>query len=591
MALRIIEKHVINLVDSAASELLKIGTGTGESRLYMGQATRLDFFRELAKDVQYFFFTKRDMSQYLLAAKEEYENPSQNYVHKSEFPQYYQDNIQKVSNADEFTKLYFDITYDSSRCFYALQDRSRQDYELLRGICIPRMTQFVFTKIQSTISNNYYINIMPIFNKQYTAEELGAILKAQYDNEPAPKKPAIYLFGFRYAKYIKEKRISVTKIIEHSGIGQSFDTELNNAINIYEKCVTKGIGLNPDADQLWGCVLESEDVGRPSGTSNTDDELQVIYFGAPGTGKSFQLEEDTKSFDHMRTIFHPDSDYASFVGCYKPVMDGGKIVYKFRPQAFIMAYVNAWLSDKPYYLIIEEINRGNCAQIFGDIFQLLDRKNGVSDYTIIPDTDLKNFLFETFNSPESLAIIQQKQLSIPEDILQGTGMRLPANFYLRATMNTSDQSLFPMDSAFKRRWAWRHFSIKDEGKNFKIEIDDQHKYDWWQTIESLNSKIYSETKSADKQLGYWFAKLPFGKTVISKEDFVSKVLFYLWNDVFKDYSFDSKNAFSEEIQFDKLFTSDGQIDKAMVIKFMDKNGINNEASVTFSTDTTEEEQS
>ena len=103
-------------------------------------------------------------------------------------------------------------------------------------------------------------------------------------------------------------------------------------------------------------------------------------------------------------------------------------------------------------------------------------------------------------------------------------------------------------------------------------------------------KIYSETKSADKQLGYWFAKLPKNKTVISKEDFVSKVLFYLWNDVFKDYSFDSKNAFSEEIQFDKFFTSDGQIDPEMVIKFMDKNGIVKNAIESNVEDNSEEEQ-
>ena len=556
----------------------------------MGQVSRLPFFNEFAKDVQFFFFTKRDMYQYLLAAKEEYYNPTQNYVHITELEQIYSDNVRKVLNAEEFTKIYFDVTNDSARCYYTLQDQSRSDYELLRGLCLPRMTRLVFTKIQSTITNNYFINIMPVFNKQYTAEELGDILKAQYNSEPSPKKPAIYLFGFQYAKYIKEKRISITKIIEHSGIGSSFDTELNNAINIYDKCVEKGIGLNPDADQLWGCILESDDVVRSPSSTSPSDDLQVIYFGAPGTGKSHQLGLDTQQFDHIRTIFHPDSDYASFIGCYKPVMEGDKIVYRFRPQAFITAYVGAWLSKEPYYLIIEEINRGNCAQIFGDIFQLLDRKNGVSDYTIVPDTDLKNYLYETFHSEENQAIIQQKQLNIPQDILDGTGMRLPANFFLRATMNTSDQSLFPMDSAFKRRWAWKHFSIKDEGLHYKIVVDDDHRYDWWRTIDKLNGKIYGETKSADKQLGYWFAKLPKDKTVISKEDFVSKVLFYLWNDVFKDYSFDAKNAFSEEIQFDKFFTSDGQVDPEMVIKFMEKNDIEKEAIASNMEGTFGEEQ-
>lgn len=322
------------------------------------------------------------------------------------------------------------------------------------------------------------------------------------------------------------------------------------------------------------------------------DNLQQIYYGAPGTGKSYQLKQDIKSYNHIRTIFHPDSDYSSFVGCYKPVTEPGtdRIKYLFRPQAFINAYVNAWLSKDPYYLIIEEINRGNCAQIFGDIFQLLDRKNGISDYTIVPDTDLKNYLHDTFHSKENQTIIQQKELDIPQDILDGTGMRLPANFFLRATMNTSDQSLFPMDSAFKRRWAWKYFSIKDEGKKFKIQIDETHTYDWWKTISTLNGKIYSETKSADKQIGYWFAKLPEKKTAISKENFVSKVLFYLWNDVFKDYGFDSRNAFSEEIQFEKFFTEEGKVKTDMVIKFMDYNHIVPDEKESSSTDRTEEEK-
>lgn len=304
-----------------------------------------------------------------------------------------------------------------------------------------------------------------------------------------------------------------------------------------------------------------------------ENEPQVIYYGAPGTGKSYQLDQDIKGFDYQRTIFHPDSDYSSFVGCYKPVMKDDKIVYRFRAQAFIDAYVEAWLSDDPFYLVIEEINRGNCAQIFGDIFQLLDRKKGESDYAIVPDSDLEKYLYDTFHEATNQNIIKQLKRPVPQSIQDGKEMKLPANLYLRATMNTSDQSLFPMDSAFKRRWAWRHFSIKDEGKGYKIELDDKHRYDWWDTIKTLNLKIYGETKSADKQLGYWFAKLPNGQTRITKEDFVSKVLFYLWNDIFKDYNFDANNAFSEELQFDSFFTSEGKVDVQMVIKFMEKNGI------------------
>ena len=146
---------------------------------------------------------------------------------------------------------------------------------------------------------------------------------------------------------------------------------------------------------------------------------QIIYFGAPGTGKSFRVEQITEQYgdDVIRTTFHPDSDYSTFVGCYKPSMESipqtytvegkekpiiGKdgeqvtkkeIVYSFVPQAFTQAYTRAWLNpDKPIFLVIEELNRGNCAQIFGDLFQLLDRKDGRSEFAIIPDAEIRKYL-------------------------------------------------------------------------------------------------------------------------------------------------------------------------------------------------------
>lgn len=300
--------------------------------------------------------------------------------------------------------------------------------------------------------------------------------------------------------------------------------------------------------------------------------LQTIYFGAPGTGKSYAARQLTFDKPHIRTIFHPDSDYASFVGCYKPVMEGGQIKYKYRPQAFVNAYINAWLTDEPYYLVIEEINRGNCAQIFGDIFQLLDRTAGDSDYEVHPDTDLQNYIAEEFAKEENQQALADKNGITPDEIVSGKVMRLPQNLNIIATMNTSDQSLFPMDSAFKRRWNWKYFSIKDESKGYTIKLNEGgQEYDWWKTIEALNEKILAITKSADKQLGYWFAKLPDGESVISPEQFVSKVIFYLWNDVFKDYNYGDSNAFTPETTFDKFFDSEGNVVEDTIVKFMARN--------------------
>lgn len=265
--------------------------------------------------------------------------------------------------------------------------------------------------------------------------------------------------------------------------------------------------------------------------------LQQIYYGAPGTGKSYKINEITKSTKNFtRTTFHPDSDYSTFVGCYKPTMEatgtivGGKeqtkISYSYVAQAFLQAYTAAWKNtSEPYYLIIEEINRGNCAQIFGDLFQLLDRdENGMSSYGITPDKDIANYLRKEFAKSE----IENA------DIKNGNTMMLPSNLYILATMNTSDQSLFPIDSAFKRRWDWEYVPIEDAAKKHYIKVGNK-KYDWWTFIDTINNSIDHITGSEDKKMGYWFVKPQNNDREITAKQFVGKVLFYLWNDVYKDY--------------------------------------------------------
>ena len=266
---------------------------------------------------------------------------------------------------------------------------------------------------------------------------------------------------------------------------------------------------------------------------------QLVLFGAPGTGKSHYIDDNVPAQYQIRTTFHPDSDYASFVGCYKPVMidvtttgsptpsTKKELSYKFVAQAFTKAYVKAWSAPtEPVFLIIEEINRGNCAQIFGDLFQLLDRdSNGKSVYPVNADDDLRQYLEEEFSG-----------VSIPDlDIKNGIKIALPSNLFIWATMNTSDQSLFPIDSAFKRRWNWKYIAIKDEAKGHCFKINGTT-HDWWTFINYVNGKINTITSSADKQLGYWFAIPDVNSTEISAAQFVSKVLFYLWNDVYKDYA-------------------------------------------------------
>ena len=336
--------------------------------------------------------------------------------------------------------------------------------------------------------------------------------------------------------------------------------------------------------------------GNPAESSRAENHLlkttglQQIYYGAPGTGKSKTIKDLTFGESVIRTTFHPDSDYASFVGTYKPITEevvlrdcnGKKVIdddtkevvkeeriaYKFIPQAFLEAYVKAWKklgSSKKQYLIIEEINRGNCAQIFGDLFQLLDRNEyGFSDYPIVADKDMQKYLEKKFAGWEITNKDEINQLygeaNMVNLIMKGERLVLPSNLYIWATMNTSDQSLFPIDSAFKRRWDWKYVPIR-EGRdketnaplNWYINTGDKQ-YKWWSFISKVNELIGSLTNSEDKKLGYFFCKAKDGE--IDADLFVSKVIFYLWNDVFKDYGFDDKDFQDEEgkiLSFDRFY--------------------------------------
>lgn len=370
--------------------------------------------------------------------------------------------------------------------------------------------------------------------------------------------------------------------------------------------------LQSNYHSLYGNGIKSEDKGHKSEQRNS---LQQIFYGAPGTGKSHTINEETKDEDVIRTTFHPDTDYSTFVGAYKPTtallpicdelgqpmkigattLHKEQIVYEFVAQSFLQAYINAWKKydeGNKQYLVIEEINRGNCAQIFGDLFQLLDRNDyGFSDYPIKADADMKRQLQKAF---AGLSIVQKDKVNamyegkdIVSQVLNGDILLLPNNLYIWATMNTSDQSLFPIDSAFKRRWDWTYMPISNAEKDWIIEVDGS-KYDWWQFLEKINEKIGSTTNSEDKKLGYFFCKAQ--DSVISAKTFVGKVIFYLWNDVFKDYEFGDA-IFNDEdgskLSFDKFYTSEGKNSKVIegkVVLFLDNLGIEPISTEIISTD-------
>lgn len=329
------------------------------------------------------------------------------------------------------------------------------------------------------------------------------------------------------------------------------------------------------------------------------EPLQQIFFGAPGTGKSFKINEVCAKYENYRTTFHPDTDYASFVGSYKPItevvtkydMHGHaypekRIVYTYVFQAFLKAYIAAWREQqnenpKPVFLVVEEINRGNCAQIFGDIFQLLDRnESGYSDYPIVADDDLAQELKREFEklsvaNPEAINSLYKGGKDVVDSVKSGKQLLLPNNLYIWATMNTSDQSLFPIDSAFKRRWDWKYIKIKDAKKDYKIVFSNGNVYDWWSFVTEINNRIEGgEIQQEDKKLGYFFAKSKDG--IITADRFLSKVIFFLYNDVFKDFGFDEdyfKGTDGQPMTFASYFDEAGEANEAQIERFLNNLGL------------------
>ncbi len=354
-----------------------------------------------------------------------------------------------------------------------------------------------------------------------------------------------------------------------------------------------------DKKEFEVCGIKFKRESALTSNSPLNEPLQQIFFGAPGTGKSFKINEMCAEYENFRTTFHPDTDYASFVGSYKPITEvvtkydqqgnaypEKRIVYTYVFQAFLKAYIAAWREQqnenpKPVFLVVEEINRGNCAQIFGDIFQLLDRNEaGYSDYPIVADDDLSQELKREFENltvanPEAINSLYKGGKDVVGSVTSGKQLLLPNNLYIWATMNTSDQSLFPIDSAFKRRWDWKYIKIKDAKKDYKIVFSNGNIYDWWSFVTEINNRIEGgEIQQEDKKLGYFFAKSKDG--IITADRFLSKVIFFLYNDVFKDFGFDEdyfKGADGQPMTFASYFDEAGEANEAQIERFLNNLGL------------------
>ncbi|MCU8045611.1 MULTISPECIES: AAA family ATPase [unclassified Shewanella] len=291
---------------------------------------------------------------------------------------------------------------------------------------------------------------------------------------------------------------------------------LDDSMPFSDGNILKTINLLSDLIKYFDVGYKEFNSFVPSGLG-----INKIYYGAPGTGKSHKIDELAPEENSIRTVFHSETQYSDFVGCLKPCMNGSDISYQFRPGPFTLALVKA-VSDTEahFYLIIEEINRAAAAAVFGDIFQLLDRRDdGRSQYAIdVVDMDFKHYLEN--NCPS---------------LLDRGRLILPSNLSLLATMNSSDQAVMPMDSAFKRRWQFEYVSIESDTYprgHFNLNAGaDTLTVSWENLSKVINNQLAGVQIPEDRLLGPWFVNE--NELQNSQATLAGKLAMYLWEDVLR----------------------------------------------------------
>ena len=582
----------------------KTGKGAGERMLalYVEGKGNINEKVEYFSDISSYIITKKDLEVYLRLSYEEYHHRTRKYHNNIDYQALYKDNLRLIQSLDKnILQLHYVASTRNSDTQVYLNLANSEDLDLFQKylwpILIPnqqspniKFTKFTLQKIR--LFNSNYIYMKPEFKKEYSENELVEVLKRYLSEDSKSKDVTLHKFIVRMCNFIKDDD-ELIHICERLDLNE-YKEDARRCFYVCKELIKEKVDLD---------LSELELPHEPSFPIKKISPIQQIFYGAPGTGKSNEIKlltgNGTFSKNYtFRITFHPDSDYSSFVGAYKPIWNGEKIVYVFRPQSFLKAYIAAWKHPElNVALVIEEINRGNCAQIFGDIFQLLDREStGFSKYPIEADIDMQTYIKaeldqidDLYEDSEIRAIDKYYDAHYDaafREIKNGTILSLPNNLSILATMNTSDQSLFPMDSAFKRRWEWQYMPIieglKENGEklNWKIKLDNNYKnIDWWAFLQRINVVISDLTTSEDKQLGYFFCQPndyvnpihdPEAKPdLITAKYFVDKVIFYLWNDVFKDYAFDAKcckDSDEKEVLFAKFYNEDGKSVNIKVLK-------------------------
>lgn len=370
------------------------------------------------------------------------------------------------------------------------------------------------------------------------------------------KTYGIHYFGLKYSKAITDKNINISEIIQKANESEIWKNELRKMIEVYKIAVSRN-----EVDYETDSKINVTEIS-PSlkATKPAEPYEQIVFYGVPGSGKSYKIDNEktagASEYQKQKVVFHPDYTNSDFIGQIIPKMkeigEGENkksvIEYSFKPGPFTTILRRA-LRDKKnqYYLLIEEINRGNAAAIFGDLFQLLDRNDDgwscspvnnddinfyiASEYEFWDEkySDSHTYSFESVNHPDGTSPFSRNK-----------GIQLPPNLSIYATMNTNDQNVFSLDNAFNRRFLSEYISNKENSKNeahcnqFNLKIGETGIY-WGNFRNLINKEIIGSgfINAEDRQLGLFFIKKSRGFDGITEKHFADKVLKYLWHDVFK----------------------------------------------------------
>lgn len=405
------------------------------------------------------------------------------------------------------------------------------------GITFEDSTEYLSSQLELPITD---IRPFEDLDDEQVINKLASLLKQRRNQKGVDATTQLHLFSIQYANILESRNFSTNEykqILKIAEIPESLYAEIRKCVRIYKTTI-----------ETYQQFNKQRKIKKYSPLNYTPCKDKIksynrIIFGAPGTGKSFQLKDESQPinepspFENIeRVTFHPDYSYGQFVGSYKPVSDdNGKINYEYVPGPFMRTLVKALESGKneesaeKFLLIVEEINRAKVAAVFGDMFQLLDRTDtGDSVYEIQASEDVRRYL--------------ARELGGTKD--NYGSIKLPNNMYIWATMNSADQGVFPMDTAFKRRWEFTYIGINE--KDDKISIDklpvknsDGNEIKWNILRKSINNMLLKECKvNEDKLLGPFFISGEVFKNATSNPDeffnaFNSKVLMYLFEDAGK----------------------------------------------------------